>query len=77
MFDLVVELVHCDDEFGAGVVELFGELGGGVLWAGGGGHGADGHHREESDREEYGVGRQDEDDVVVGDVEVEEGVGEG
>lgn len=30
MFDLVVKLVDCDDEFGVAVFELFGELGGGV-----------------------------------------------
>lgn len=76
MLDLIVEFVDCDDEFWGGVLDLFGEFGYGVLRVGGGGDGADGHDGEEGDGETDGVGGEDEDDVFLGDVEVDQGAGE-
>lgn len=52
--------------------ELVGEFGEGVERVGSGGNCANGGDGEEGDREEGGVLGEDEDDIIFGDVEVEE-----
>lgn len=70
-------MVNGDDQFRFRIGDLVGEFLDGVNGISGGDDGANGGNGEEGNREEDGVGGEDENDVVFGDVVgVVEGVGE-
>jgi len=74
--ELVPEFGDSDDKFGIGVFGLFGDLGGGVGGVDGSDGGAEGGDGEEADDVADVIGRKEEDDVVFGDAETEEAVGD-
>jgi len=76
VLELVPEFGDSDDKFGIGVFGLFGDLSGGVGGVDGSDDGADGGDSEETDDVADIVGGEEEDDVVFGNAEAEEAVGD-
>lgn len=76
VFELVPLFGDGDEEFGIGVFGLLGDFRGGVGGVDGGDDSAECGDGEEGDEVADVVRREEEDDVVFGDAEAQERVGE-